>query len=329
MNLRSDIRNRVAAVPVLGRSSGKRLVAFLGPDPVPLHGVLGFGLITLAWPASWLQAGALGEYSFFPLWLGYILTIDAVVLRRRGSSLLVRNPKVFFGMFLASVPLWWAFEGLNQFTENWQYVGGEHYSTLRYALVASWHFSVVVPAVMETAELIGSFGFIERFRLGPVAPASQKWLFGSIILGIICLGALVLWPRYAFFTAWLSLFLIFDPINDLRGGPSVIGWLKRGDWRLVVSLALGALVCGWFWEMWNFWATPKWEYSISYFEFAHVFEMPLLGYAGYLPFGLETFAGYHFMAGLLGRRGHADIQISGPPPELAAMPLATETSQAD
>jgi hypothetical protein len=34
----------------------------------------------------------------------------------------------------------------------------------------------------------------------------------------------------------------------------------------------------------------------------HIFEMPALGYGGYLPFGLELFALYHFVIGLLGKR---------------------------
>ena len=58
------------------------------------HGILGLMLIAVAWTVSWLQVYPLAEYSFFPLWLGYILAIDALVLRRKGTSLLVRDPKV-------------------------------------------------------------------------------------------------------------------------------------------------------------------------------------------------------------------------------------------
>ena len=54
------------------------------------HGILGLALLAVAWPASWLQLQPLAEYSFFPLWLGYILVRDALVLRRKGTSLLVR-----------------------------------------------------------------------------------------------------------------------------------------------------------------------------------------------------------------------------------------------
>ena len=75
---------------------------------------------------------------------------------------------------------------------------------------------------------------------------------------------------------------------------------NRGDWRLVAAFAVGALVCGFFWEMWNYWAYPKWHYSIPFVQIIHIFEMPLLGYTGYLPFGLEVYAAYHFLAGVAG-----------------------------
>ena len=53
-----------------------------------------------------------------------------------------------------------------------------------------------------------------------------------------------------------------------------------------VASASAALVCGFFWEMWNYWSEARWQYDIPYVGQFHVFEMPLLGYAGYLPFGL-------------------------------------------
>ena len=280
--------------------------------PLPFHGVLGLALIAVAWPASWLQFSPLAEYSFFPIWLGYILAVDAVVLRRKGTSLLTRNFVAFSGMFLASVPLWWAFEGINHFINSWRYLGAEDYSTLRYLTVASWHFSIVIPAIFETAELLGSFSFVGRFGRGPVVPVSGHFLAGAILLGLLFLVALVVWPRYAFPATWLFLFLVLDPINYLQGRPSVVAWLQKGDWRLVVVLSVGALVCGWFWEMWNYWAFPKWEYTIAFVDFAHVFEMPLPGYGGYLPFGLEAYAVYYFLAGLVGHAPASYLQIIDP-----------------
>ena len=63
--------------------------------------------------------------------------------------------------------------------------------------------------------------------------------------------------------------------------------LKHGDYRLIWLPAMAALVCGFFWEMWNVKSLAHWEYSVPFVQRFHLFEMPILGYAGYLPFGLE------------------------------------------
>jgi hypothetical protein len=54
-----------------------------------------------------------------------------------------------------------------------------------------------------------------------------------------------------------------------------------------VLLAISALLCGFFWEMWNYRSLAKWIYAVPYVNRFHLFEMPILGYAGYLPFGME------------------------------------------
>jgi hypothetical protein len=36
---------------------------------------------------------------------------------------------------------------------------------------------------------------------------------------------------------------------------------------------------------------------VPFFSFLHVFEMPLLGYGGYIPFSMELFALYHLITG--------------------------------
>ena len=203
-------------------------------------------------------------------------------------------------MFVIATPFWWFFEGVNQFTENWRYLGNEDRSTTHFILFSSWAFSIVVPAVLETAEYLRSIRFIAKMGTGPLVNPSRTFITGAILTGVICLIALVIWPRYAFPVTWLGVFFILDPINYIQGRPSVLAAVQHGDWRLPCSLALGALICGFFWEMWNFNAIPKWEYDIAFVEFVHIFEMPILGYGGYLPFGLETFAAYHFFAGILG-----------------------------
>ena len=262
-----------------------------------IHGPMGLALIAVFWSVSWLHVDPFGRHSFFGLWLGYILVVDSIVLWRRGESLLTRSPAGFVLMFVASAPLWWAFEGINQLTDTWHYVGVSHYSASQYGLLATWNFSIVIPAVFETAELLSAFAVIQRFSHGSKLSLPGPALVAISAFGILMIPAMALWPRFVYPVAWMSLFLILDPVNLALGRPSIASDIRRGDWRNVAAFALGALVCGWFWEMWNFRALPKWEYAIPYLGFARVFEMPVLGYLGYLPFGLEVYAGYHFLTG--------------------------------
>ena len=88
---------------------------------------------------------------------------------------------------------------------------------------------------------------------------------------------------------------ILEPINYWTSRPHFLEDLRHGDWRTVISLSLGALVCGLFWEMWNYYSFPKWFYHIPQLGFWHIFEMPLLGYGGYVPFALELYALKNFL----------------------------------
>lgn len=48
----------------------------------------------------------------------------------------------------------------------------------------------------------------------------------------------------------------------------------------------------------------KWKYNVPYVGFLKIFEMPILGYFGYLPFALEIYAFYWFVRGLFYHKEH-------------------------
>ncbi len=299
----SDDRLPVRRIPLRGKPVKRYLL--------PYRGLLGLILICLAWPFSWAESGTGLQYTFFPLWLGFILAVDGLVLRRTGTSLIVRSPKIMAMMFILAVPYWWMFEAINQVIQNWVYIGSNPETSLFSLIQTSLAFSVVIPAVFEVSELVGSFNFINRFARMPALVLNRQQVAIIGILGVLSLAALLTWPKYLFPITWLSLFFIFDPINYLTGRPSITANVRHGDWRLVVAFALGALICGFFWEMWNYQATISWQYNIGFFDFARIFHMPLLGYGGYLPFGLETYAMFHFVVGLLGWSRDANIPVRG------------------
>ena len=278
---------------------------------LPYRGLLGLLLICIAWPLSWAESGTGLQYTFFPLWLGFILAIDGLVLRRTGTSIMVRSPRIMAAMFILAIPYWWMFEAINLVTQNWLYIGSNPDKNFFNYIPTSLAFSVVIPAIFEVSELVGSFNFMKRFTHLPPLVLDRRQVTTIGALGVLSLVALFIWPTYLFPLTWLSLFFIFDPINYLTGRPSITAKVRHGDWQLVIAFALGALICGFFWEMWNHHATVSWEYNIGFFDFARIFQMPLLGYGGYLPFGLETYALFHFVVGLLNWSSDAEIPVRG------------------
>jgi hypothetical protein len=100
------------------------------------------------------------------------------------------------------------------------------------------------------------------------------------------LAGIGVWPNLLFPLVWICPLLIIVCLQTLMGQRHVFSTMAEGDWRGAVAAAVAALVCGLFWEMWNYFSLAKWQYSIPLVYRFKVFEMPLLGYAGYLPFGL-------------------------------------------
>ena len=264
--------------------------------------LMGLLLVALAWPLNWGLSGLRTHWLFFPQWLGYCLAVDGLVRLRKGRSLLSRNPLRYACLFILSVPVWWLFEGLNLFTQNWIYLGRDRFSDLAYFLFSSLSFSTVIPAVFSTAELLGTFKAFARLPRVPRFHAGSRLLWSLHASGWMMLILMITFPEIFFPFMWLSVVFIVDPLNALRGRRSLVRFLAAGNLRPMVVYGLGALVCGFFWELWNLFAYPKWIYSIPYLEFWHVFEMPLAGYGGYIPFGWELFALYHLAAGLTGGR---------------------------
>lgn len=249
----------------------------------------GLTLNLLSWAVAWTGPEPVRYHTFFPLWLGVIVAIDGVTRWISGSSLFQRAGFRFVWLFAFSIPIWWIFEAANHRLENWVYVLPRDYSWLQYHAEASLAFATVAPAIFVMTEFVGTVLIkkpVRWIRIDPTHP--QLMLISSG--GLALFAATMLWPAVLFPFVWISLFLTVDPVVRLLGGTSISGAVSEGRWELVLRLFAGTLLCGLFWEFWNFWSMPKWTYQIPYADWFRVFEMPILGYGGYLPFGLEVFA---------------------------------------
>lgn len=263
--------------------------AAAAPRRFPWWGAIGIALIAAGWVLAWTGAGlpqAWRRSTFTPLWLGYVVTMNALAYRRSGRSPLTDRAAWLAALFAASAVFWWLFEHLNQFTANWYYTGVAASSGWNYFVQATLPFSTVLPAVASTWAWLRTYPRIEALAL-PAVRGHRLLAPLALGAGTLALAGIGLWPDALYPVLWLGPLFVFCATQQLLLGETLLSPLARGDWRPLLQPALAGLVCGFFWELWNAGSLAQWHYSVPYVQRFHLFEMPLLGYAGYLPFGVE------------------------------------------
>lgn len=264
----------------------------------PWWGWAGLALMLAAWVVTWSRFAWFRPYqvllSYFPVWTGYILTVNALCVWRKGTSPLTAHPFVYLLTFPASSLFWWFFEYLNRFVWNWYYLGIAELSAATYTLYATLCFASVLPAVYATAEFLGTFRFFDdrvydgmAWRPDVRSPVSRAVLAALSLVG---LTGIVFFPDCAYPLLWISPLMVFVLVQVMLGERCLLDRLKAGAWGLVFRFAVAALVCGLCWETWNYYALAKWVYAVPWVHGWQIWEMPLIGFAGYLPFGVECAA---------------------------------------
>lgn len=246
----------------------------------PVWLVAGLLLLTGCWWALWTLRSYWNPLFFFGLWTGAILVARTLAGER---PLDLRR---HLALSALSVPAWWWFELLNHFLDNWEYHSVVAYSPLEYNLLATLAFSTVVPA-LDAAWAVAR-------RIAPpheaaAPPPAGRWLIGQALVGLTGQALMFLLPHYFYAWAWLAPFLLLDAAVAALGGRGLARdlWLRR--WDVAVPVGLAGMACGFCWELWNVAAMPKWTYQVPFVDFLRVFEMPLLGYLGYIPFSWAIF----------------------------------------
>ncbi len=254
---------------------------------VALVGVAGFWI--LAWTRfDWFAP--LQRLTFFPLWFCFIIVLNAVAFRKSGRSLMTHRPLYFGLLFPVSAIFWWIFEYLNRYVNNWYYTGVGEIGPWQYFGESTLAFSTVLPAVMSVRYLLLLMPVFSRAYTGfptiswllPVRFWSAMGLVG--LLGLIGIGWI---PELSYPLVWIAPGLLWVTYERWTGHINpMLEAAARGNLTLIWSSAIAALVCGVFWEMWNIYSKAQWIYNIPGVERFYLFEMPILGYAGYLPFGV-------------------------------------------
>jgi len=262
----------------------------------------GVGFITLLVAEVMLFQGVEPFASWFYcfVWWAYILIVDSVIYELKGDSLIINRTREFLWLIPWSVVIWLIFELMNVLMKNWYYVN------VIDSLWARWlgyflAYSTVLPGIFETTELLDTIGLFKKKRSAKRVHLEKKWLKVSCMVGVLLFVSLLLFPRFCFPFSWLGFIFLLEPVNYWLGGRSLLRAWERGNWQRLYHLLLAGMVCGLSWEFWNYWARTKWIYTVPFFEELKLFEMPMLGFLGFLPFAVECYVIYNFIC-LLGRR---------------------------
>jgi hypothetical protein len=283
-------------------------------------------LAMASWALMWGElpdaAAPLVPFSFVPLWWGFILALDGVVYRRTGGlSLVARRPWAMLAIAATSCVSWYFFEYLNYFTRsNWYYPNDAIFSQCGYLLWFGLAFTTVLPSIFVVYQLLTTIAPLRtRFENGPQIELSRATVRKLLGLGLGSLAALVLWPAPLFPLLWLSPLVVLAAAVSLSGAWTPFSPIRRGNWAPVVLIGLATVLNYLVGEMWNFYSTPQnpnfWKYDVPYVNVLHVYEMPLLGYFGYLPFGMLCWVWWIHHARLFGLDPAIDV-VAGAGPTL-------------
>jgi len=236
-------------------------------------------------------------------WTGLILFLDGLRKRRAGKSLLSDHPKEMLILAAISVVSWLVFEAYNLLLGNWTYVGLPDNPWLRYPGYV-WAFATISPGMFLIYETLSDWLPGTDRVTHPRLPNPVFWPF--VVFGAACLVIPLIWPStWMTPLVWMGFAFFLDPINGRMGERSILSEFFTGQFRSMLIFFLAGLVAGVLWEFWNYWAITKWEYEVPYLGHIKLFEMPVLGFLGFMPFIIESYAIYVFLRRLIPIRDEA------------------------
>lgn len=268
----------------------------------PWWGWFGVAVLAAGWVLSWnyrfgwfpaLPARVQVQLSYAPIWAGFILLMNALCVKRSGHSPMTDHPWAYAATFPASSLFWWFFEYLNRYVWNWYYLGISELGAVEYAVYATVCFASVLPGVCAVAAWLHTFpAFDDRVYRGMSRVNLRKpgWCVFLGVLSAVGLTGIVFAPDYTYPLLWISPVAVFLLVQFLMRERCVLDPVGEGDWSVFFRFAVAALACGLCWETWNYYALAKWVYAVPWVHRFQIWEMPLIGFGGYLPFGVECAA---------------------------------------
>lgn len=254
--------------------------------------VLGTALLAffIGYSGSYTGGGCLSTQFFAMAMWGYALLLDYSVYRLTGSSLAVSRTEELAALALGSLALVSFLEMLNLRLDVWSFSRSTQEMTSRWGGFAmSW--SAVLPALFETAELLGALRFFEK------AASPRFSLSGFLQAAVFALGVLMVfmawraperfWPLAAF-----SFFLLAEPLNKRLGVGSLLREFSWGLPQKPLRIAAAGLVFGAVWSGLNAISGAKVIYVGLWRPGPEIMGLPLGLYALFPLLALQAYSLY-------------------------------------
>jgi hypothetical protein len=264
----------------------------------------------------------LQDYSDFPLFWGFTLLLDGCVFKRQGHSMLSKYPTEIMGIATASVSGWMLYEYLNLFVNRmWYYPFGNNLIKspgnndevfLMYSILGS---TGLMPMAFEWYDLILTIPSLRhRFDAG-VKITMPAWL--KIVLLLLAFAGLYgmgYAPGKYFFYIFLLPLVVVSVVLSLLKVWTPFTPVMQGNWTPVLVFGLAYLAQGFVMEGWNCFSATHyspgnpatcyspafWEYKLPYVDGYRIFEMPVVGFWGYIPFSIYCWVWWIMFAYVLG-----------------------------
>ncbi len=230
------------------------------------------------------------------IWVSFISFIDGWTHARSGRSLWSERKSVWPILLPASVVWWLLFEFYNCYLENWHYIGMPTIPIRYPGYIVS--FATIFPGILCTAEFLLTFSFFREWQ-GREHPIGPRGLWISFVLGLIAVAfPLFVSSRevrhYLFAPVWVGYIFLIEPVLYSCGSFSLFRAWEKGRIGVVATYLTAGVICGALWEFWNYWAGAKWLYTVPVSQTVRYFEMPALGFLGFIPFAWECYALFSF-----------------------------------
>ena len=287
--------------------------------PLPIWfwvGLVMWGVTLAALWAKLEEPRWLLNWAFLPLFWGFTLMLDGwVYIRANRNSLISRSPRELIGIGVAATGGWMLFDYLNFFVdENWFYPKGDLIPDDEFTVYAIVGSSGLMMPIFQLYNLLNTTKFRHRFDKGPKLSLPKSIRIILLILALSGMFSIGFFPNGMFGVLWVSPLIIISVVLANMGIWTPFTPIKEGNWSPLLTYALTYVIYGFSLECWNYFSsthdssdpsnnitfTPAyWVYSLPYVNVLHVFEMPLLGFLGYTPFGIYCAVWWIFFAFLL------------------------------